>query len=198
MTYRKLSRVSYFSSSWENVSLSKKKVLKNDTPENMSENRSKKKKRSRFTAWWDGNCGKNQLLSGSIGPFFNPVRKKIVRLARQWRNDRMLLMLPFWSIVHQLFHNDSISWWQTEQTYGRALGQKTRQERQDRNRDKRQKTTDESRDKRGGQGRWCGMAYTATRAAVMVGGWLCSCVLLCVVGGVVLSFVLCGNLFFWI
>ena len=51
----------------------------------------------------------------------------------------------------------------------------------------------------GKQRRWCGTEYTATRAAVMVGGWLCGgrVVLLCVGGGVVLLFVLCLCLSCW-
>ena len=69
--------------------------------------------------------------------------------ARQWRNDRMLLTLPFPSDrqtkkMDRDRHTD-------EQTYIKThrqtcVGTETRQDGQDRNRDKRQRTTDENQE----------------------------------------------------
>ena len=110
-----------------------KTVLKNDTPENMSEHRLRTT-RSRFTAWWDWNYGMNQLLPGSTS-----LSSLYASITSDWHvsgaTDRMLLTLPFSSIVHRLggsrtlvlSHNESLNIMVTDrqkdgqrQTYGRT------------------------------------------------------------------------------
>ena len=167
--------------------------------------------RSRFAVRREARCGRNQLPPGSIS-----LSSLYARKTYDWHvsggTDRILLTVPFSSIVHHFFcEPDTCALTQRISQYhrqtkrrtetdiranrrtsrhrdSRALGQqrgktsKTRQKQK-----QRQEAEDNRRIKRqeGRQGRWCGMAYTATRAVVMVGGWLCGvCVLLCVVGGV--------------
>ena len=158
--------------------------------------------RSRFTAWCHGNCARNQATTWFDWSFVSP-RKYHVRLARQWRSDRMLLTLPFSSDgqtknTDRDRHTDKQTYIKTH-TDRRALGQK---------RGKTDKTETESRGKRqltrikrhdGRQGRWCGGGVHCD-ACCCGGGWVvvwwCGCVLLfvlcCCCCSCCMLFVLCA------
>ena len=82
--------------------------------------------------------------------------KKNVRLARQWRNDRMLVTLSF-------SKRSSPSLGEPDTC---ARTQRISQDHGDRQ-TKRRAETDLRKRQDGRQGRWCGMVHTATRVCVL-------------------------------
>ena len=104
----------------------------------MSETRSKKT-RSRVTAWWYGNCGRNQLLPGSIG-----LSSQNASITYDWHVSGATTEC-FWLCPSQATdrHKDG-----QRHTYGRTdVNEDTQTDaHQGRNRDKRQKSTDENQE----------------------------------------------------
>ena len=155
----------------------------------MSENRSRST-RSRFTAWWDENCGRKQPLLGSTS-----LSSLYASIMCDWHvsGDRMLLTLLFSIIVHRLWgkqtlvlsQNGSLNLTVTDrqkdgqrQTYGRTdVHQDTQKaSRKDRKeaRQTRQKQRQEAEDNRDKTGDKDGGAVWSTLRRV--GG---CCVVVC-------------------